>query len=297
MEFDITGTPVKVGPFSWELSFNLTKLWDKIVNLYPGITEKNENQGNLIRKKIQGERMNTLWIQDYLKDENGNRIVTPTGLYQLSNRPEDMINIGSTNTDVFGGLFSNFYLTGKWGMLNLMAGLDYKFGGKILSYSNFYLMGNGLTKETLPYRDEANGGLKWTETLADKTTRERHDGVILPGVKADGSPNDIVISAFQYYQTFIHDNGTGWQPDMIKENSYIKFRELALHYTFPKQFSNKLKLQKLMVGLTARNLFYLYKTIPNIDSESVLGTGNDSWVENSTFPSTRSYGFKVNISF
>ena len=297
VEFDITGTPIKAGPFSWDLSFNITKLWDKIVKLYPGITEKNESRGNLIWKKVEGERMNTLWMQDYLKDENGNRIVTPDGYYQFSNRPEDMINIGSTNTDVFGGLFSNFYLSGRWGMLNLMAGLDYKFGGKILSYSNYYLLANGLTKESLPYRDLEHGGKEWIETLADGTTRTRHDGLVLPGVKADGTENDIRISAFNYYQTFIHDNGTGWQPELIKENSYIKFREVALHYTFPKQFSNKLRLQKLMVGLTARNLFYLYKSIPNIDPEGVLGTGNDSWVENSTFPATRSYGFKVNFSF
>jgi iron complex outermembrane receptor protein len=192
---------------------------------------------------------------------------------------------------------SNFYLAGKWGMLNLMGGLDFKFGGKILSYTNFYLMGNGLTKETLPYRDTERGGLTWTETLADGTKRERHDGVILPGVKADGKENDIVISAVNYYSTFIHDNGTGWQPDMINENNYIKFRELSLHYTFPKQFSSKLKIQKLMLGLYARNLFYLYKTIPNIDAESVLGTGSDSWVENSSFPSIRSFGFNINISF
>jgi iron complex outermembrane receptor protein len=184
-------------------------------------------------------------------------------------------------------------------MLNLMAGLDYKFGGKVLSYSNFYLQGNGLTKETLPYRDTAHGGLTWTETLADGTTRERHDGLILPGVKDNGEKNDIIISAHDYYSSFIHDMGTGWQPDMSLENSYIKFREMALHYTFPKNFSEKLRVQKLSVGLTARNLFYLYKTIKNIDAESTLGNGggNDSWVENTNYPSSRSFGFKVNLSF
>jgi iron complex outermembrane receptor protein len=91
--------------------------------------------------------------------------------------------------------------------------------------------------------------------------------------------------------------GTGWQPDMIKENNYVKFREMALTYTLPSRFSQQLKLQKMSVGITARNLFYLYKSIKNIDSEAMLGTGNDSWKENSNFPSLRSYGFKLNISF
>jgi len=299
LEFYVKGSPVVTNSFQWELSLTAAKQWDKVVHLYPGITQKVENAGNLYRRKEEGDRMNTLWIQDYLKDKDGNRIVDAKGFYQLSDKLEDEICIGSTNTDVYGGLISNFYFKGRWGMLNLMAGLDYKFGGKILSYTNYYLMGNGLTKETLPHRDTAHGGLTWTETLSDGTTRERHDGLILPGVKEDGTKNDIVISAQQYYSSFIHDMGTGWQPDMIKENSYIKFRETALTYTFPKHFSEKLRIQKLSVALTARNLFYLYKTIKNIDAESVLGTGNgsDSWIENTSYPSSRTFGFKVNFSF
>ncbi len=296
LELFLNGAIIASNPFRWEMTFTAARQWDKINKLYPGITQKNEYAGNLIRRKAEGERMNTLWIQDYARDENGNRMVNDNGLYYLSTDPEDEINIGTTNTDVYGGLSTNFYLQGEWGMLNLMGALDYKLGGSILSYSNFYLKGNGLTTETLEGRP-GHGGLTWTETLADGTTRERHDGMILPGVKQDGTPNDIMVSARDYYSTYIHDMGTGWQPDMISENNYVKFRELALTYTLPKKFSDELKMQKLSVGFTARNLFYIYKSIKNIDAESMLGTGNDSWIENTNFPSLRSYGFKVNLSF
>jgi iron complex outermembrane receptor protein len=295
-ELYLNGAIIATAPFRWEMALTAAKQWDNINKLYPGITQKQESSGNLLRRQAEGERMNTLWIQDYARDESGNRLVSDNGFYYLSSDPEDEICIGSTNTDVYGGLTTNFYLQGDWGMLNVMGALDYKFGGKILSYSNFYLQGNGLTTETLPYRDAAHGGLTWTETLSDGSTRERHDGLILPGVKDDGSPNDKIISAYSYYSTFIHDMGTGWQPDMIKENSYVKFREIAVTYTFPSSISKQLRVQKLAVAFTARNLFYLYKTINNIDAEAMLGTGNDSWIENSSFPSLRSYGFKVNIS-
>lgn len=295
-ELYLNGALIATEPFRWEMTLTAAKQWDNIRKLYPGITQKNENAGNLIRRKAEGERMNTLWIQDFARDEQGNKMVNDNGLYYLSSDTEDEISLGSTNTDIYGGFTTNFYLKGDWGMLNLMGALDYKFGGSILSYSNYYLMGNGLTKETLAGRP-GHGGLTWTENLSDGSTRERHDGIILPGVKQDGTPNDIIVSARDYYSTFIHDMGTGWQPDMIKKNDYIKFRELALTYTFPKKISEQLKMQKLSVAFTARNLFYLYKTIKNIDSESMLGTGNDSWIENTNFPSLRSYGFKVNLSF
>ncbi|MDR1763276.1 MAG: SusC/RagA family TonB-linked outer membrane protein [Dysgonamonadaceae bacterium] len=297
IELYLNGAIIATEPFRWEMTLTAAKQWDKINKLYPGITQKQESAGNLLWRKAEGERMNTLWIQDYARDENGNRLVNDNGLYYLSTDPDDEICLGSTNTDIYGGLSTNFYFKGNWGMLNLMGALDYKFGGYVLSYSNFYLQGNGLTTQTLFGRDAEHGGIEWTETLADGSTRVRHDGIILPGMKADGTANDKVISAYQYYATFIHDMGTGWQPDMIQENSYIKFREAALTYTFPAKIAKSLKLQKLAVGLTARNLFYIYKSIDNIDSEAMLGTGSDSWRENSNFPSLRSYGFKINVSF
>jgi len=297
LELYVNGALFATGPFRWEVSLTAAKQWDKVIKLYLGITQKQDNAGNLLRRQAEGERMNSLYIQDYARDANGNKIVDDAGHYYLSNDPKDEICLGSTNPDVYGGLTTNFYFQGKWGMLNLMGALDYKFGGKILSYSNYYLRGNGLVTETLPYRDTAHGGLTWTETLSDGTTRERHDGVILPGVKSDGTPNDKIISASNYYQVYIHDMGTGWQPDMIEGNSYVKFREMALLYTVPAHLSRQFRVQKLSLGVTARNLFYIYKSVKNIDSESMLGTGNDSWIENSNFPSLRSYGIKINVSF
>jgi iron complex outermembrane receptor protein len=89
--------------------------------------------------------------------------------------------------------------------------------------------------------------------------------------------------------------GNGFQPDEIKENNYVKFRELAVGYTFPQSVTQPMKVQRLSLSLTARNLFYIYKSIDNIDPESTLGT--DSWTDYSNYPTSRTYGFKVNITF
>ncbi|MDR0507318.1 MAG: SusC/RagA family TonB-linked outer membrane protein [Dysgonamonadaceae bacterium] len=298
LEFFIKGTPVKTSVFSWELALNFAKQWDKVVKLYPGITQFNQTASGIDNRAEEGQPMGQLWMQDYVKDENGNRIVNSKGYYQISDKAEDQICVGSINPDFYGGLLSNFYFQGKWGMLNLMAGFDFRHGGKVLSYTSYYLMGNGVSEETLKYRDAAHGGMTWTETLSDGSTRERHDGLILPGVKDDGTPNDIVINAYDYYRSFLHDDSKSWQPDLLKENNYIKFREMALNYTFSKKISSMLRLQKLTIGLTARNLFYIYKSLPHIDAEAMLGTsGSSSWIENTNYPGSRSYGFKINVSF
>lgn len=292
IELFVKGAIIATNSLQWELSATAAKQTDKIIDLYPGISQKNTVVSGVVNRAEEGKRMGNLWLYDYLRDDQGRKIVNQTsGLYQLSSEVKDMINVGNINPDIYGGLTSNWYFRGSWGTVNLMAGIDYKFGGKILSYSNYYLKGNGLTKQTLKYRDAAHGGQEWT----DASGRVRHDGLILDGAAPDGQPNKKMIGASDYYSSFIHDASTGWQPDNIQKNDYVKFREIALSYTVPKRISGMLKLQKLSFTLTARNLFYIYKTIDNIDSESTLGS--NSWVENSVYPSLRSYGFKINLSF
>ncbi|MDR3366135.1 MAG: SusC/RagA family TonB-linked outer membrane protein [Prevotellaceae bacterium] len=291
LEFMLKVKPVVAEKYEWNLNLSVTKQWDKVVKLYPGITEINTAVSGVIQRSAEGERMGQLYTRDYARAENGEKLVNANGLYYISTSDKDMINVGNINPDWYGGLGSNFSVRGDWGAVNFAFGIDYRIGGSILSYSNFYLKGNGLSESSLQYRDEAHGGLTYTDDMG----RTRHDGLILPGVKSDGTPNDVTVSAMSYYNTFIHDMSSGWQPDEIKENSFVKFRELSLSYTLPQKWTQPVKVQRLSVALTARNLFYIWKNIENIDPEAVLGT--DSWVENSTYPSARMYGFNVNISF
>jgi iron complex outermembrane receptor protein len=126
-----------------------------------------------------------------------------------------------------------------------------------------------------------------------------HDGVILDGVKDDGTghyvKNDVVLSATDYYASYIHDMGEWFQPDKLFRNDYIKLREVALTYTFSKAIAQKIRFQKLALTVFGRNLFYLYKTLPNIDPESSLGSA--SFVEYSALPQIRTIGFKLDASF
>ncbi|MDR0414300.1 MAG: SusC/RagA family TonB-linked outer membrane protein [Prevotellaceae bacterium] len=291
LEFMLNVKPVVAERYEWNINLSATRQWDEVVTLYPGITEINTSVSGIIQRSAEGERMGQLYTRDYARAENGAKLVNDNGLYYISTSDKDMVNVGNINPDWYGGLSSNFNVRGDWGAVNFAFSIDYRIGGNILSYSNFYLKGNGLSESSLQYRNTAHGGLTYT----DAQGRERHDGLILPGVKADGTPNDIVVSANDYYSSFIHDNSNGWQPDEIQENSFVKFRELSLSYTLPQKWTQPFKVQRLSLALTARNLFYIWKNIDNIDPESVLGT--NSWVENSTYPTSRMYGFNVNISF
>jgi iron complex outermembrane receptor protein len=295
VELLLKASPLIAKNYRWDWTVTLARQWNKVVKLYPGVTSNNRSVSGVIIRDKEGESMGQMYLNDYLRDEHGNRVVSKNGFYQLSSNE---IAAGNIYPDMFGGISTNFAINGNWGGLDIFAGLDYRIGGEVLSFSNYYLKGNGLSKETLRYRDTAHGGLTWT----DADGRERHDGLILPGVvaKDDGTyePNEKIISAYDYYNSYIHDMGTGWQPDEIKTNNYLKFRELAVTYTFPKSVADALRVQRCSVAFVVRNLFYIYKSLDNIDPEGVLGTsGNDSWIENSGYPTSRTYGLSIKFGF
>jgi iron complex outermembrane receptor protein len=312
-EFLVKGAPFATSKFRWDLTFTAAAQRSKVVKLYPGITTKTISGGTGLAVVAQeGRPTGEIQMYDYLRDPQGRRVVTNQGEYQLNT--DKLIDVGSTVPTVFGGLFSDFYLKG----FDFHIGIDYNFGASVFSYSNYYLTGMGISKNTLKYRDQQHGGLsyyidkttgayvKWDGTQAPPQSsdgRVYHDGLILPGVKevttSDGKteyqPNDIIVSASDYYSTYIHDLSTGFQPDNVFKNNYIKLRELSLSYSLPGRISHSLRLQKLTLTGAVRNLFYFYKTLPNVDAESTLGT--DSYIEDSFYPAVRTYTLGIDVSF
>ena len=126
------------------------------------------------------------------------------------------------------------------------------------------------------------------------------NGVILPGVKEDGTPNDIVVTQFE-----ANDNHYGWgtsatqsYADAVQKNSYIKCREISLAYTLPKQLTQKFACTRLQLSAFVRNLFYIYRTLKLFDSETSDGT---NWIYQAqvggSTASARTFGFSLRASF
>jgi iron complex outermembrane receptor protein len=85
----------------------------------------------------------------------------------------------------------------------------------------------------------------------------------------------------------------------IVNNTWIKMRELALTYDFPRKWLDKQNLFKqASISLVGRDLFYFYKTLPdNINPEGTQGSGNAQGLEYASYPGTRSFmvTLKVNL--
>ncbi|MCB0807287.1 MAG: SusC/RagA family TonB-linked outer membrane protein [Bacteroidales bacterium] len=235
----------------------------------------------------EGDEYGTIVGYDYVYHENGQPILNDAGThYQYT---DTRVPIGNSSPDFIGGWWTQV----RYKSFTLRTLIDTKWGGDI--YCGSYVTGlqTGQSPETLIERD--GGGLPYTDP--DGITR--NVGVILPGVYADGSPNDKVV---HYYHKYLPNAG-GWghfiSTPGIVENTWVKFREISLVYRVPQKLVQKTKVfQDFTISVVGRDLFYLYTTIPdNINPEGLNGAGNAQGLEWASMPGTRSFTFSVSASF
>jgi iron complex outermembrane receptor protein len=76
-------------------------------------------------------------------------------------------------------------------------------------------------------------------------------------------------------------------------------REMSLSYTLPSKIASKIGSKKLQLSVFGRNLFYIYRTLKDMDAEQTVA-GSRWWqtVNNAgTNPATRTYGIMLRSSF
>ena len=161
-----------------------------------------------------------------------------------------------------------------------MSGLiDMRFGGQIHSMTNLRAYSTGTHKETL------NG-------LA-QTGDARENGVVGQGVTETGEQNTTNVEAQVYYPNI----ASQISEEFIYDADFVKLRQLTFGYTLPAKLLANSPIQAVSISLVGRNLFFISKNAPNIDPESNYNNGNAQGLEYGTIPTSRTYGFNLNIKF
>jgi iron complex outermembrane receptor protein len=287
------------------VTLNWAKNSNKVVELAKGIESLRTSSFNypMYQEARIGEPAGAFVTFPYLRDDNGNKVIDGSG-YPI--RDSNPAVVGNATPDWIGGIVNNF----SWKGLYVNFLIDMKMGGDIFSFTNYYGVGSGKMVQSLPFRNEEHGGYAYYEddngvyqvlpthsSSAPNGSEVFHDGIIIEGVTESGQPNTQVMSAEVYYIDAYYWN-YGFHEEGLFDNSYVKFREASIGYTFPKSLIGDKIFQNLTVSLIGRNLFYIYKSIPNIDPESSIGTNRETAAqEYGAYPSTRSYGFSIRAGF
>lgn len=309
IEAALNGTPVRSRNFEWNVRGTVGFNKNKVKSLMPGLDELELYQIDNRALRIvarPGQDAGDIMVYKRKRNAEGKYIVTANGRYDVDNTK--MEKVGNIQPKLVGGIGNNL----RYKNWNLDFLVDVRWGGQIVAQANYLSMTAGLLKPSLQGRDEAHGGLTYYEDASfNKTllapgqsapagTWVYHDGIIIDGVDATGKQNDKILQAAEYYRS-----SYAWGPgpnqsyeQAVYDNNYVKFRELALSYTLPVKLTSKAKLQNLTVGLFGRNLFYLYKSVPDTDPEAGVGsTFVKQGVDGGTTATSRTIGANLRLSF
>ena len=294
IEIVLNTRPIDLQDFSWDLNMNFAKNKNKVRKLAHGVDEFELSSARWLGVKIVakvGENYGCIMGQDFLRNANGDVIIDgKTGLPKIT---DDLKVLGNATWDWTGGLTTNF----RYKNLTLGAIFDVKVGADLYSMSARSAYYTGKNKETLEGRDGwyASEEQRLQAGVAPKDWKPT-GGYIAKGVieQPDGTykPNDIYVNPQDYWMHVAMNTARPF----IYDNSYVKLRELTLSYAFPKRMLGKV-IQSLSVSFVARNLFNIYKNIPNIDPDSNYNNGPSLGLEYGSLPSRRSIGMNVNLKF
>lgn len=276
-EFMVNAVPVHSAGFEWTTTFNFAYNDSEVKYLGDGVEKlmidgASSRSGNVSVQNVVGSSYGELIGYKY-KRHNG-QIVFENGIAQ---HDDQLTSLGNGVYKVTGGWHNQF----NYKNFSLAFLIDFKFGAKLFSGTNYSLYGNGLHKNTLQGRENDAKG----EIIGQ--------GVMLK----DGQyvPNTVKVTAQEYWQG-IANNNIG--EEFIYDASFIKLRELSFGYNFPASMLSKLKVVKgLNISLVGRNLWTIMKHTDNIDPESAYNNSNGQGLELNGYPATRSVGFNVNVKF
>ncbi len=337
VELSIRLVPVKMHSFEWETTFNYWNNKTMISNLRPEVGEYSTLGGDIQYGNfrvgsvafedgeygiLMSDTKPLEWnnASDSNDPRNGMKVLTWVdsrrgAFYTRSNKPEE---VGKIQPD-FEGSWNNQL---KYKNLSLTVLLDARFGGNIASYSNKYGTAYGYLETSVAGRDAEHGGLAWTTNYADSKGQNFVDGVIPDGVFATGqkvtAPNgqSIDVGGLTYkeamdkgyveptHASYFTYRNNSWSTGVINDDwfsevNYIALRNVSVSYSLPTSLARKMKASSLSVSLNARNLGYLYNSLPNhLNPESFRGTSStESFRERSFTPYTASYTMSLAVGF
>jgi TonB-linked SusC/RagA family outer membrane protein len=276
--------PIKTKNFQWNTTFNFAKSRSIIKDL-----PQEGGRLTLAYSRIYDSANQTVWFQveeggrigdmygtGYLRNENGAFILTSTGNYIADN---NLRKIGNYTPDFTLG-WSNNFVYKNW---NLGFLFDWRQGGEVVSRT----------------RALGNVGGQLAETAFRPT-----DGIVAQGVVNTGTtanpvyvPNTTAITAESYYRQFYDRNH---EENNVYDASFLKLRQFSVGYTLKVKegFSGLKKGGEITMSVIGNNLFAITQN-PHFDPEqlAVQGNGFVSGVEDMSYATTRSIGFKLGFNF
>jgi TonB-linked SusC/RagA family outer membrane protein len=298
MEIALTGKVVSQKNFTWNSTLNFSYNKGRLGTFIPGVQyfyPTDAQFGTIKAASIpNGGYFSGMTGQSYLRPSDadgkelssGKYLIDPkTGLYKIN--PAVLV-VGNREPDFIGGFENTF----RYKAFTLSLLLDIRIGGDVFNGTEYAMVVNGLSKQTL---------------------QNNRQSVTLNGISSvTGSDTTITYSADQSYpigsttysgNAMIQNYWSNYAANsynFITSVNWLKLRSLSLAY----DFSGILKNQKVIKGLTATaigtNLFTWtnYKGMdPEVSAAGGTGGSGSTGIDYLGVPAVASFTFGINLKF
>lgn len=292
VEMMVYTTPIQTKDLTFNLNMNFAHNRSIVKELAPGVQRIYFNGDNNMPVRVGavvGGKLGDIYANNLMKrNDAGQVIVNAQGFPQPAtgngNLEQYLLSnpIGNIQPDLLMSVTPSLTFKG----ISLTAMFDMRFGGSIMSVSEGMATSVGTSERTLN-----RGEYKEISGVKDYY-------MVVPGVKEDGSINDIPVSAQAFYSTIgIYKSQKGYAEEFIHSASYIKLKELSLGYSFPQRMLKKTPFTALKLSFVARNLCFLMKHTPGNPDGGYDTTMFSQALDFAAVPYTRTFGFSINVGF
>ena len=239
--------------------------------------------------------------QSYLRETDANGKEIPngryvidatTGLYKLD---PSVLVVGNREPDYIGGFENTF----RYKRLTLSFLLDIRIGGDVFNGTEYAMVLNGLSKQTL-LNDRQSVTLSGVSSVTGADTSITYKSGQNYTIGSTTYSGDHMIQ--RYWSSTKTGDGSyrANSYNFITSVNWLKLRSVSLSY----DFSDILKNQKIIKGLTATaigtNLFTWtnYKGMdPEVSAAGGTGGSGSTGIDYLGVPAVASFTFGVNVKF
>lgn len=283
IEIAVSGTIIQQKNVKWTSFANFSKGASYVLELPEGIDQYTTGYARVYSgtdntvfyiANPNGGRIGDMYGTGFKKAPDGQIIFDANG---LPIRDAELRLLGNYNPDFILGFGNNINVK----RISIGFLCDWRQGGTIVSRTKAIGTTSGVLLETLDGRNDGIIG----------------DGVVNVGTDANPiyEQNTKVVSASEYYNQFYNRAN---EESALYDATYLKLRQVSISYSLPEKWVQKINVQGVKIGFIATNLFTLSK-IPHFDPElsAMQGTSTTFGVEDLSYPSSRTYGFNIQLTF
>ena len=279
IELLVTLVPVRTKDFEWSLTWNYTKNNNKVLKLPEEMNGRASIygfSGGTGLYAIEGEEMGIFEAYVAKTNDQGQIIVDKNGLPQNT---DEMVKIGSINYDYMMGIGNSL----RYKDFTLSFDFDIRQGGLMFSRTHdiTYFTGNAIQTA---YNDR-------NPFVVPNSVIDNGDGTY--------SENNIPLYGTTLYNYW--DNGAdAMGSGSLISKSYVKLRQVIFGWDLPKAWIAKTFLTGVHLSVFGNNLLMWTPSGNTFIDPEASSFGNDltgNFGEYSSNPSSRKFGFNVNVKF